>query len=540
MIPARNRFLVLLAILALLVLCATGVYMAGMTWLEGEPRDFWSSLGWAAETITTTGYGGDSKWHHPAMVLFVAVTQFLGVVMIYMVVPLYLIPYLEDRFEVRLPRQAPKLHRHVVIYRYGAGVESLVEELENAGVPSLLVETDETRARNLVGRRINMIYGPTVQDAIANSRLGEARCLVTNGSDEENVSVILLARQLEFSGEILAMVDEPALRQPMALAGANAVYTPRHLLATVLAARASHRIQPRITGIQQLGPHLEVSEIRVEGESPLAGKTLAEVDLGARTGTTVLGQWVAGRLESRVEASTRIEPRGILVAIGRPEHLDKLAELAGGPKFLKRKGHFVVGGCGLVGRKIRQLLSDVGEDVVAADLLDEGADLVGNVLDPEILEAARIDEARAIILALNTDSATLFATVVVRNRAPELPIIARVNEAVNVERIHRAGADFALSFSQVSGQILARRLLGQESVSVDPQLKVLKTKAGKLAGQRVGELGVRARTGCSVVAVERGGQEIVNLGRDFLFAEDDTVYVCGSPKATYRFVQEFS
>jgi Trk K+ transport system NAD-binding subunit len=413
----------------------------------------------------------------------------------------------------------------VVIYRYGAGVESLVEELANAKVPSLLVETDETRARNLVGRRIKMVYGPTAQEAVANARLDEARCRVTNGSDEENVSVILLARQLEFAGEILAMVDEPELRQPMALAGANAVYTPRHLLATVLAARASHRIQPRITGFHPLGPHLEVSEIRVEVQSPLAGKTLQEVDLGARTGTTVLGQWVAGRLESQVAASTRIEPRGILVAIGRPENLDRLAELAGGPQSskrqgLKRRGHFIVGGCGLVGRKIRQLLRDVGEEVVAVDLEDASADLVGNVLDPKVLEAARIDDAQAIILALNTDSATLFAAVVVRNRAPELPIIARVNEASNVERIHGAGADFALSFSQVSGQILARRLLGQESVSVDPQLKVLKTAAGKLAGKRVGELDVRARTGCSVVAVERADEVVVHLGRDFLFAAD--------------------
>lgn len=540
MIPARQRFFILLAILPFLVVIAAGLYMAGMAYFEGQARTFWESLEWAAETITTTGYGADSHWRSPAMVVFVVVMQFLGVLLVYMIVPFYLIPYLEERFESRLPRSAPKLSRHVVIFRYGSAVESLIEELESAGVPALVVETDEDRGRRLVSRQITMVYGPTANEALAHARLDAARSLITNGSDEENVAVILLARHLEYTGEILALVDEPDLRQPMALAGADAVYTPRHLLATAIAARASDRLQPRITGLQQLGPHLEVSEIRVDPASPLAGRTLKETDLGARTGTTVLGQWVAGRLETQVTAAMRIEPRGILVAIGRSEGLEKLTEMAGGPLFKAREGPFVVAGCGLVGRKVRDLLHDVGEEVVAIDRESEDVDIRGDVLDPKILDRAGLDRARAIVLALNSDSATLFATVVVRNRARELPIIARVNEAHNVERIHRAGADFALSFSQVAGQILARRLLRQESVTIDPQLKVLKTAAGKLAGHRIAALGIRARTGCSLVAVEREDEVLVNLGGDFELAAGDAVYVCGSPKATYRFVEELT
>ncbi len=39
-----------------------------MAYLEGTPRGFWESLEWSAETLTTTGYGADSHWRHPAMV----------------------------------------------------------------------------------------------------------------------------------------------------------------------------------------------------------------------------------------------------------------------------------------------------------------------------------------------------------------------------------------------------------------------------------------------------------------------------------------
>ena len=110
-------------------------------------------------------------------------------------------------------------------------------------------------------------------------------------------------------------------------------------------------------------------------------------------------------------------------------------------------------------------------------------------------------------------------------------MIARVNSAENVDRIHRAGADFALSVSQVSGQILARRLLGEESVSVDPQLKVLKVRPAGLVGRHPAELEIRTRTGCLVVAVERGEEALLEFDPEFRFAEGDAVYVCGSTSA---------
>ena len=150
-----------------------------------------------------------------------------------------------------------------------------------------------------------------------------------------------------------------------------------------------------------------------------------------------------------------------------------------------------------------------------------------------------MSDAQAVILAVDTDSATLFSTVILKDLAPEVPVIARVNSVDNVDRIHRAGADFALSISQVSGQILARRLLGEEAVSVDAQLKVLKVRAEGLVGRHPGELEIRTRTGCSVVAVERGDEALLHFDPDFRFAEDDAVYVCGSTGATRRYLELF-
>jgi Trk K+ transport system NAD-binding subunit len=129
--------------------------------------------------------------------------------------------------------------------------------------------------------------------------------------------------------------------------------------------------------------------------------------------------------------------------------------------------------------------------------------------------------------------------VILKDLSPEVPVIARVNEAENVERIHRAGADFALSISQVSGQMLAKKLLGQDAVAIDPHLKVLKVAPNGLAGQHPTGLHIRERTGCSVVAVERGEDVIVEFDPDFRFGPGDAVYVCGGGNAVRRFQEVF-
>jgi Trk K+ transport system NAD-binding subunit len=390
-----------------------------------------------------------------------------------------------------------------VIYRYGAAVESLLEELAGAGVPTLVLEKDEALARRLFDRGVRVLHRSLAEGALQAARLGTARAIIANGTDDENAALSLSARQLGYKGPILALVEEPFHRRPMMLAGASSVFTPRHILGAALAARASARINPRVGGIQQLGRNLEVAEIRVSPRSPLAGHTLDETAIGTRTGATVVGQWLGGELVVPDGSGLRLEPDGILVVVGSHESIDRLHELAGGAVALRRQGPFVVGGAGEVGRKVAELLRAVGEEVLLIDR-HPGAevDLIGDVLDARLLETAEIKSAQAVILALDTDSSTLFATVILKDLAPEVPVIARVNEADNVERIHRAGADFALSISQVSGQMLAKKLLGLEAVSVDPQLKILKIAPDGLAGRHPADLGIRERTGCSVVAVE--------------------------------------
>ncbi len=515
------------------------VYMLAMGALEDQSRSFWQALGWSAETLSTTGYGSDTSWNHPVMVIFVVIAQFLGVFIVFLIVPIYLIPVLEERFESKLPKGAPNARDHILVYQYGAPVATLLDEMRRADLATVVIEDDEGVARRILERGYRVILGNLDSGALESSNLAEARALVANGTDDENAAVILAARQAGFQGDILALVEEPYHRKPMMLAGATAVFTPRHILGAALAARASERISPRVEGVQVLG-RLVVSEVRIGPQSELIGKTLREADLSGRAGITVIGQWVEGTLKVPPTADMKLVAGGILIVAGSGEAIHRLGEVCAGTTTLRRSGPFVLAGYGEVGQKVAQLLRDAGERVEVIDREPaEGVDRVGDILDHHVLAMAELSQAQAVILAVDSDAATLFATVILKDFAPSVPVIARVNQAQNVDRIHRAGADFALSISQVSGQILAGRLLGRQTISLGPRVQVLKVSSSGLEGRHPAELGIRERTGVSVVAVERGEELLLEFGPDFKFLEEDEVYVCGNLEATQSFVETF-
>lgn len=537
MLSARRRLLLLLAALPVILFTAAFLYMTGMAWLEGEERGFLESLQWAAETFTTTGYGVvDGQWSHPAMVALVILLQFFGVFLVFLVFPIYFIPFLEERFETRLPQTVGEMRDHVLVFRAGPAVETLLARLKAAGVPTLVVDDREAEVRRLYEQGQKVLFRTCDEKGLQCASLLSARAIIANGTDEENAAFILAVRQMGFRGDVSALVEAPFHRQPMLLAGANAAFTPRHILGAALADRASTRLGARISGVQQLGERLQVSEMRVRPGSPLAGKTLAEAAIPRRTGVTVIGQWVGGTLQTSLTASMRIEPNGILIAVSTQEGLSSLEELAEGARPLRRTGPFVIGGYGEVGRKIAEILLSVDEEVWVINRTPrEGVDIVGDVLAPGVLDQARLSEACAVILALDSDSATLFATMIVKNLTPDVPVISRVNQAENIERMYGAGVDFALSVSHVSGQVLARHLLLEEAVEVDADLKVRQVSAERLAGSHPVQLRIREKTKCSVVAVERGEQVLVQFDPEFRFEHDDVVYISGSADAVGRF-----
>jgi Trk K+ transport system NAD-binding subunit len=113
-----------------------------------------------------------------------------------------------------------------------------------------------------------------------------------------------------------------------------------------------------------------------------------------------------------------------------------------------------------------------------------------------------------------------------------------VNHGRNLENIHRAGADYALSISDVSGEMLSTRLLGRARAR-DEHRRVARIDATPVTGLTVEEL--RARDGaCALLAIERGGAMLTQQIRDLRIDAGDALWICGTPESIRQFAAQIT
>jgi len=157
-----------------------------------------------------------------------------------------------------------------------------------------------------------------------------------------------------------------------------------------------------------------------------------------------------------------------------------------------------------------------------------------------VLRAAGIEDARSVVLALPDDTATEFATLVIRDLNPDAEIVARAETAGAIQKTYRAGAEYVLSLATVSGRAIASEVLETEKIlSVETQIECVRTTAAGLIGETLAGGRVRERTRSTVVAVERNGDLLTDLGPDFRFQRGDELVVVGTDADTNRFVELF-
>jgi Trk K+ transport system NAD-binding subunit len=468
------------------------------------------------------------------MVLLVVLTQFTGLFLLFLILPIYVLPYFEERFQARLPHELPKLRDVFLVFHYSPAVAALIEEFRRAEKPFLILEQDRADARAVQERGLPVVQLDLNENSLSRDEIQRISAVVANGSDHDNAALIMMLREGDFSGSILAFAQTPLHRLPLQQLGATAVYTPKHLLAAALATRASRWLTARVRNVQELGGDVGVFKLRVPVTSSLAGQTLQQAGL-RKLGVSIVGMWSGGQFIEMPSPDTVIAAGSVVVAIGSHAALERLGEQA---QPLARSGPFLVCGYGEVGSKVAEMLKDVNEPVtVVNDQPLDGVDIVGNVLDPDVLKAMDECKPRAIILAIGNDSETQFLAAVVRESMPDVPLMARVNQSHSVDRLHRLGVDFALSIDNVAGELLAVQLLGEEYVDVEPELRVSRVLAFGLAGQHPWRVDELARIGCRVVALARAGEVLVRFDSDFTIEEDDQLFLCGNPDSIDSYLE---
>jgi len=93
--------------------------------------------------------------------------------------------------------------------------------------------------------------------------------------------------------------------------------------------------------------------------------------------------------------------------------------------------------------------------------------------------------------------------------------------------MYRAGADFALSISDISGEMLSARLLGRIARSRDEHRRVMRVAAPTSRPLR--DLPLR-QNGCSLLAIEREGA-FLPVNAETVVEDGDQLYICGADDA---------
>ncbi len=531
----RRRIALALGVVSFVIVTYATVYRWAMATFEGRDIQFLKAVQVVVESLTTAGFGGHAPWESTVVNLLVIAMNLSGVLLVFLGLPLFAIPLLRQALESPPPTRSD-LTDHVIICSYSQQDEVLREELEAVGVPYLFVNGDPEVVTELVEAGRNAIHGDPEQiGTLRAANTAEARALVADVDDETNPVVILSARRVNPVVRIVSVVRDYRVVEYHEFAGADEAVLARQQLGESFAMRARTSFERNLRETIEVENDLEITELLVEEGSPLAGETLASASVLDELRITVVGMWIGGKFVVSPPPETVLEENTILLAMGEHDHVEQVTARPVPTHYHPER--VIVCGYGTVGYSVTEALREKGIEVTVVDREEKtGVDVVGDVTDPETLERARVTDAETVILALDEDAPTIYGTLVLKQLDPDVEIIARADDSDSVWKLYNAGADYVLSLPTLTGEILASMLVDEVDI-VTPQMEFefVRSEAPGLVGRTLVEADVRSETGCTVIAVEREGRLVTDLGPDFHIGEDDVLIVAGRHEPIERF-----
>jgi CPA2 family monovalent cation:H+ antiporter-2 len=241
--------------------------------------------------------------------------------------------------------------------------------------------------------------------------------------------------------------------------------------------------------------------------------------------------------------------------------------------------HVIICGFGRVGQNMARFLSEEGFDYVALDLeparirqVWEAGEQVfyGDATHPEILEAAGLQQAKALVISFGDDRSALKILHNVRVQRDDLLILVRSRDDASLEQLLEAGATEVVPETLEASLMLAFQLLillevpmtrvaqRMQAIRHDhyqmlrvffrradaersrhaerhhERLRNVYLLAGAAAvGSRLGELGLE-NDGVLIVAVRRGGIRGNDPSPDMMLQAGDVLVLGGTPEQLAR------
>ena len=538
-----------LALLTALVILYAILFHVIKAEVEGERHSWVTGVYWTLTVMTTLGFG-DITFTSDIGRLFSVLVLMSGVVLLLVMLPfmfisLFYAPWLEARVRLRAPREVPAATRgHVILTEYDAIAASLVERLKGENIPYFVIEPDPAEAAKMIAEGISVMAGDNDSSATyerANAR--EARMLLANCEDTTNTNITITAREIAPHLAIAAVAEEEDSIDVLELSGASSVLPLKRQLGEHLA----NRVDMGGSEAHVIGAYrgLQIAELPAR-DTQLAGLTVRDTRLREKTGVSVVGLWERGKLHPAFPGST-IQADGVIVVAGNESQIGALNTLM--PRADGAPPPVLIIGAGKVGQAAASALTRKGIEVRALDrseaaldtLRESGATLVaGDAADRRVLDRAGIHKASSVLLTTNDDAMNIYLAVYCRRLNPALRIVSRVTHERNVEAIHRAGADFVLSYTTLGVEAVMSLLRGYQLVVLGEGVELFSIPVPKpLQGRTLAKSGIGSGTGMSVVAVERDSALVTRLTAETVLHAGATLLMLGSLEQRKKFADLF-
>lgn len=512
---------------------------------EGQQHSTLTGLYWTLTVMTTLGFG-DITFSSDIGRLFSVVVLVSGVMFLLVILPFTFIeffysPWMRAQASARTPRELPEdTRRHVILTHQDPITMALVPMLEKYGHSYVLLAPHVSEASELYEQGLKVAVGDLDDpDTYARMRLRTASMLVATRSDTINTNITFTARELNENVPIIATASTDAARDMLELAGATLVLRPERMMGQALA----RRVIGKDAAAHVIGEAngLVIAEANAAG-TKLEGLSLANSGIRSDTGVSVIGIWDHGRLTS-AEPQMIIRRENVLVLAGTTEQIGRYNEVYGRDPGLR--SHVVIVGGGRVGRITSKALQEAGFQPVIIEQVPERVSqhpeaVIGDATHMETLKAARAREAATIILTSHDDDLNISLTIFFRRLRENVQIISRCTLERNVGTLHRAGADLVLSSASMGANTIFNMLRKSDNLLLAEGVCVFPSPVPDLMqGRRLAECAVRSATGCTIIAIEAGGERIVNPEPDTILPHGGRLLLIGTLEAEEKFLKEF-
>ncbi len=192
----------------------------------------------------------------------------------------------------RMDREIDRLRDHYIVCGYGRMGQTIAQHLHSRKRPFVIVDNSAERMQSVSRERgwLHIVGDATDDEVLCRAGIVFAKSLAAVlPTDADNVYVVLSARLLNAKLQIIARAGDEKAVEKMERAGANRVVSPYSSGATKMARfMLNPSVEDFLEVTDQHGSQLELADIQVSENSPLAGKRLMDTALGER-GVMIIG-----------------------------------------------------------------------------------------------------------------------------------------------------------------------------------------------------------------------------------------------------------